>query len=119
MQTLPKFRHNAAAILLCVAGLVCAATAQDAKASGKSVQIAKQAVRIGEAALLRKYGRGVLAERPFHAKLEKRVWIVQGTTYCQEQLPSPTFYCPPWHWVRIAQKDGRILATGEGQATNQ
>jgi len=106
-------------MLLCLPGLVCGAGSQDTKAPKNSVQSAKHAVQIGEASLLRTYGKGVLAERPFHAKLEKGVWIVSGTTYCQEQLPSPTFYCPPWHWVRIAQEDGRILANGEGHATNQ
>ena len=119
MPTPPKFLRQATAILFCLPGLISAAGSQDTTAPKHPVQSAKGAVQMGEASLLRKYGKSVLVERPFHAKLEKGVWIVRGTTYCQEQLPSPTFYCPPWHWVRIAKEDGRILAAGEGQATNQ
>ena len=76
---------------------------------------AKQAREIGESALMRKYGKAVQAERPFNVKVEASVWVVSGTTYCQEHLPSAGFYCPEWHWVRISKKDGHIVAIGEVQ----
>ena len=79
------------------------------------VRSAKQARQIGESALMRKFGKTVQAERPFHAKLTDRVWEVTGTTYCQEQLPRSDFYCPEWHWVRISAQDGHIVASGISQ----
>jgi hypothetical protein len=80
------------------------------------VRSAKQAREIGESAPVRKYGKGVQAERPFHVKLEGGAWEVNGTTYCQEQLPSSGFYCPESHWVRISTQDGHIVAIGKAQA---
>jgi|HubBroStandDraft_1064217.scaffolds.fasta_scaffold319608_1 membrane protein implicated in regulation of membrane protease activity len=80
------------------------------------VRSAKQARQIGESALVRKYGKAVQTERPFHVKLEGDVWRVTGTTYCQEQLPSSGFYCPESHWVRISTQDGHIVAIGMAQS---
>jgi hypothetical protein len=101
--------------IACIAVLACLTWAQDANTGPRPVRNAKQAREIAEAALVHKYGKAVRAERPFNVKLEGGVWAVSGTTYCQEQLPSPGFYCPEWHWVRISKKDGHIVAIGESQ----
>ena len=84
-------------------------------ASPGRVRSATRAREIGESVLVRKYGKAVRAERPFNVKLEGGVWKVNGTTYCQEQLPRSGFYCPEWHWVRISAQDGHIVAIGKTQ----
>jgi hypothetical protein len=93
----------------------CLTWSQDANTGPGPVRSAKQAREIGESALARKYGKAVRAERPFNVKLAGGAWEVSGSTYCQEQLPSDSFYCPEWHWVRISRRDGHIVAIGMSQ----
>jgi hypothetical protein len=108
---------RATVLLGCALGVAtCLTWSQDASTAAGSVRCAKQAREIGESALVREYGKAVLAERPFSVKLAGGVWAVSGTTYCQEQLPSPSFYCPGWHWVRISKNNGHIVAIGEAQS---
>lgn len=105
-------------IVLCIGVLACSCVAQDAKpAKAHPVRNQKTAMRIGRAELVRTFGAGILeAERPFTVKLENGIWSVVGTQYCQENLPSPNFYCQGGHWVRISASDGHIIGVGgQGQ----
>jgi hypothetical protein len=85
MPTPPKLEHQAAAILLCLPGLVCAAGSQDTQAPKKSVKSAKHALQIGEASLLRTYakkppGRAAISRQTGEARLDRqRNNVLSGT----------------------------------------
>lgn len=65
------------------------------------------AIKIAEAVWVNIYGHDVLLKKPYQAKLNKGIWIVQGT------LPNGFKGGVPY--ILIQKKDGRILKVLHGK----
>jgi hypothetical protein len=64
------------------------------------------AVKIAEAIWLPIYGAKIFKNRPFNARLQKGVWIVEGTSYTEKGgVP----------YIEIQQKDCKILKVIHGK----
>jgi hypothetical protein len=107
-----KLCLKAVQLLVCFAALACYGLAQDTAPAKHPVRSVKSAARIGEAELIRVYGKGVLSERPFKVTIDNGVWTVASRRWCQEALPKTGFVCSGGHWVRLSSEDGHILAVG-------
>jgi hypothetical protein len=59
------------------------------------------AIKIAEVIGTRLYGKTITIERPFQARLEGQVWVVQGTL--------PKGFRGGVMTIKIARKDGRVL----------
>jgi hypothetical protein len=68
---------------------------------------AATAIKIAEAVWLPIYGENVLKKKPFKARLEKDVWIVEGS------LPKPGPGGVPV--AEISKETGQILRVSHGQ----
>lgn len=73
------------------------------------VPTAEVAIQIAEAVLVPVYGSSaVTSERPFHATLDRGVWIVKGTVPCAGAPPGAV--CPGGNAeIWISKDNGRIL----------
>jgi NTF2 fold immunity protein len=71
------------------------------------VPTADTAVKIAEAVWLPIYGESIQKKKPFTARLENGVWIVEGT------LPKDTMGGVPI--IEISKKDGKILRVSHGK----
>jgi hypothetical protein len=71
---------------------------------------AEVAVKIAEAVLIPVFGKQqVLSERPFKARLEGELWIVEGTLNCAGICDGGTAE------VRISKKSGEIIRMIHGK----
>lgn len=68
---------------------------------------ADTAVKIAEAVWLPIYGESIHQKKPFKARLENEVWIIEGT------LPKDTLGGVPI--IEISKKDAKILRVSHGK----
>jgi hypothetical protein len=69
------------------------------------------AVKAAEAILVEKYGEGILAERPFRARREGDVWIIDGALLCAKGsiCKGGTAH------IELSQKDGNVRVVTHGK----
>ncbi len=91
--------------------MLSAVTVAQVKPPHGFVSDSEPALKIGEAALMRVYGKKQIeSERPFSAELKDGVWAVAGTLRCPDGKGGTTTRCVGGvAVVHIAQRDGRIL----------
>jgi len=77
------------------------------------VKDADAAIKIGEKALMRVFGKEKIeSERPFKATLKNGVWTVAGTLYCKDKNGQLSTMCVGGvATAKIAEADGRVLST--------
>ena len=68
---------------------------------------AKTAIKIAEAVWLPIYGNGINEKKPFVAKLQGEIWVIQGT------LPTEMLGGVPV--AEISKKSGEILRISHGK----
>jgi len=76
----------------------------DSSLPEKEVTAKESAIKIAEGALIHKYGKKVLDERPFDANLEGNIWIVKGTLHC----PQGSICKGGTARVEIEKNDGKV-----------
>ena len=76
------------------------------------VSDSETAIQIGEAALVRVYGkRQIESEKPFIANLKDDVWTVCGTLHCSDGKGGTTTICVGGVAVaKISKTDGHIIS---------
>jgi hypothetical protein len=79
---------------------------------GAEISTAEDAVSVATYAWLARYGEKVLEKKPFNARLEKDVWIVEGTL---GKGPGGTPRLGGTPHAEIAKSNGRVLNLTHGQ----
>jgi hypothetical protein len=92
------------ATLLSVLILTVFAISQDQSGGHSEVVDAPHAIKIAETALVQKFGKKIMAERPFTAVLKGDTWLITGTAHCG----APHCFGAPAA-VEISKSDGHIL----------
>ena len=71
----------------------------------KTILTAEESViKLAEIILVNVYGKKVLEQRPFKAKLEGDIWKVNGTLYCQQDVVCKGGVAR----IEIYKKDGKV-----------
>ena len=94
--------------VLCASLLVASAAFGQKEKHPQPVPDSGTAIKIGEAALTKVYGKSkVKSERPFIAELKDDVWTVSGTLHC----PDHKALCEGGvATVRLSKTDGRVIS---------
>jgi len=103
---------KSSAILACQVILVTFGLGQSYAPSAGYVPDSATAIKIAEAVLVPIYGqKQIESERPFTAKLEKDVWIVNGTLHCTDANGNPAALCfGGAAVVQLSKQDARIIS---------
>ena len=99
--------------VLCLSSLLASAAFSQREKHPEPVPDSESAIKIGEAALMKVYGKSkVKSERPFSAELKDDVWTVSGTLHCKDDKRT----CEGGvAMATISRIDGRVISMSHGK----
>lgn len=71
----------------------------------------KEAIKIAETKFIESYGKRVLEQRPFEAKLDQKIWFIEGTLHCPKDVVCKGGVAE----AEISATDGSILKVIHGK----
>lgn len=75
------------------------------------IALEKQATRVGEALLVKVYGKSILSQRPFKISSTKETWILEGTFHC----PQGQVCLGGVAFIEFRKKDGNVVKVIHGK----